>query len=234
MSIRRKTCETMTLLYTVALKTKPNSGDHTARDIKPPNSHSSNIDAARLAVGKVVWVKDEGRDGGGVWIAATEEDRNEAGVPGDCCLLESELEIGSEIHRQFIAAKAEHQGSHLVPRETEADVVDPSPTVRSGAAHQFGEKLQSTMQTYPGQSAIHDVNADLAEPTTIDNVIDGLESFDPGMLDQLPLSALDFNSWEVSMVGLIKREPCADGQNYFQSLNGGAGIDGGFGGMWTQ
>jgi len=110
MSIRRKTCETMTLLYEAALKTNP--------EVEEPKDRPALINptagvSPRPAVGRVVWIKDQNRKGGGIWVAATEKDREDGGVPPDGCLLEHELEPGSEIARQWAVAKGKGVGQAL-------------------------------------------------------------------------------------------------------------------------
>lgn len=102
MSIRRKTCETMTLLYEAALKTNP--------DVEEPKDRPAAINptagvSPRPAVGRAIWIKDESRKGGGIWVTRTDQERQDAGVPQDCCLLESELEPGSHLATQWAIAQ---------------------------------------------------------------------------------------------------------------------------------
>ena len=104
MSIRRKTCETMTLLYEAALKTNP--------DVEEPKDRPAAINPTagvepRSAVGRAVWIKDDTRKGGGIWVARTDQERQDAGVPPDCCLLESELEPGSHLAQQWAIAQGQ-------------------------------------------------------------------------------------------------------------------------------
>jgi hypothetical protein len=90
MSIRRKTCETMTLLYEAALKTNPESAvDKMDRplDINPTAGVST-----RDAFGRAVYVKEVRRPNGGVWVALTEDDREASGIPREECILASEYD----------------------------------------------------------------------------------------------------------------------------------------------
>lgn len=92
MSIRRKTCETMTLLYEAALKTNP---DHTEdRADRPLGVNPTSGVSTRDPFGKAVFVKDEKRPHGGIWVAQTEEDRDASGIPPGECVLACELPGG--------------------------------------------------------------------------------------------------------------------------------------------
>jgi len=97
----------MTLLYEAALKTNP--------DVEEPRDRPAAINptagvSPRTAVGRAVWIKDETRKGGGIWVAKTERERQEAGVPPDCCLLEDELEPGSHLARMWEVAQGQGDG----------------------------------------------------------------------------------------------------------------------------
>jgi len=78
MSIRRKTCETMTLLYEAALKTNPDLDDDNNRP-RPVNPTAGVL--FRHTVGKAVWVADETRDNGGDWTVYDENEVSNSGVP---------------------------------------------------------------------------------------------------------------------------------------------------------
>jgi hypothetical protein len=78
MSIRRKTCETMTLLYEAALKTNPDFDE--AKD-RPTAINPTPGVQPRKDLGKAIWIKDPSRQQGGYWLARTEEDARKAGVP---------------------------------------------------------------------------------------------------------------------------------------------------------
>lgn len=113
MSIRRKTCETMTLLYEAALKTNPEVEE--PKDRPMPINPTAGV-SPRPNVGKIVWIKDESRPAGGIWVAATENDRKEGGVPAKDCLLEHELEPGSDLARKWEIAKGQGVGEAIHPR----------------------------------------------------------------------------------------------------------------------
>jgi len=104
----------MTLLYEAALKTNP--------EVEEPKDRPALINptagvSPRPALGRAVWVKDDKHASGGVWIAATEQDRLDSGVAVDGCLLEHELEPGSEYARQWAIAKSQGVGQAL-PRSS--------------------------------------------------------------------------------------------------------------------
>lgn len=89
MSIRRKTCETMTLLYEAALKTNPESisdEEERPRLVNPIPGVQP-----RAEVGKAVWVPDPHREGGGIWVAQDEQVLKSSGIRGPSVVLASEL-----------------------------------------------------------------------------------------------------------------------------------------------
>lgn len=141
MSIRRKTCETMTLLYEAALKTNPVVEEPQDR---PAAVNPTTGVRTRDAVGKVFWLKDEDMPGGGIWVASCEEDIEDCGVPRDCVMLESELEPNSKAAKQFQLAKAkdEHatgdEGHNL--SSTEERLTGPQPTQPTILSLEEGEE----------------------------------------------------------------------------------------------
>lgn len=96
MSIRRKTCETMTLLYEAALKTNPEFEEPKDRPV--PVQPTAGV-LPRETVGRVVWIPDDTRKGGGIFLAATNQDRQDSGVPEENCIVVDDLEPGSEYAR---------------------------------------------------------------------------------------------------------------------------------------
>lgn len=73
MSIRRKTCETMTLLYEAALKTNP------GEDRPPPINPTAGV-LPRPSLGKAVWVADASKPYGGIWVAQDDEEGQDSGL----------------------------------------------------------------------------------------------------------------------------------------------------------
>lgn len=94
MSIRRKTCETMTLLYEAALKTtSPGTEDE-------PSSRPNNVNPTpgvhvRENYGKSVFIKDPTRPGGGVFVAQSQDEKLQAGLQPTDIVLASEYGPGS-------------------------------------------------------------------------------------------------------------------------------------------
>jgi hypothetical protein len=78
MSIRRKTCETMTLLYEAALKTNP---DFDETKDRPTAINPTPGVAPREDLGKAIWIKDPTQPHGGHWLAESEQDAIASGVP---------------------------------------------------------------------------------------------------------------------------------------------------------
>jgi hypothetical protein len=73
MSIRRKTCETMTLLYEAALKTNP-------EDDRPPAINPTAGVQHRPALGKAIWKRDTSNPYGGIWVAQDNEEKEDSGL----------------------------------------------------------------------------------------------------------------------------------------------------------
>ena len=92
MSIRRKTCETMTLLYEAALKTNPESTED--KSDRPIAVNPTAGVSTRDPFGRAVFVKDSNRLHGGIWVAQSEEDREASGIQLDECILANELPGG--------------------------------------------------------------------------------------------------------------------------------------------
>ncbi|WVQ95647.1 hypothetical protein IAU59_002745 [Kwoniella sp. CBS 9459] len=90
MSIRRKTCETMTLLYEAALKTDPDSRENTHPSAVPANP-TAGVMPRQGGFSKVVFHKDDKRQGGGIWIAPDEQIRELSGLDQNDVILASEI-----------------------------------------------------------------------------------------------------------------------------------------------
>jgi hypothetical protein len=84
MSIRRKTCETTSLLYEAALKT--NLSEQSDR---PNNVNPTAGVRMREKYGNSVFVPDTTKPGGGVWVASSRDEMLQSGLPqGDQVLKE--------------------------------------------------------------------------------------------------------------------------------------------------
>jgi hypothetical protein len=84
MSIRRKTCETTSLLYEAALKTNLSE-----QPDRPNNVNPTAGVRMREKYGNSVFVPDTSKPGGGVWIASSRDEMLQAGLPqGDQVLKE--------------------------------------------------------------------------------------------------------------------------------------------------
>ncbi|KAK4688491.1 hypothetical protein P7C73_g1636, partial [Tremellales sp. Uapishka_1] len=92
MSIRRKTCETMTLLYEAALKTGDSEEMSEKRNLNP----TPGVAPRQKGGPNLVFVKDASRAGGGVYMASNEEDRIRSGLERSDVLLSSDMEKKSD------------------------------------------------------------------------------------------------------------------------------------------
>ncbi|WVQ85801.1 hypothetical protein IAT38_007969 [Cryptococcus sp. DSM 104549] len=90
MSIRRKTCETMTLLYESALKTNPSGMDHTL-SVAPPSGNPTAGVNIRKVPGKVMFLPDPSRPSGGVYVAPDEAAAAASGLDEKDVVLEKDL-----------------------------------------------------------------------------------------------------------------------------------------------
>lgn len=95
MSIRRKTCETMTLLYEAALKTTSSPGTEDEPSSRPNNVNPTPGVHLRDNYGKSVFVKDPTRPGGGVFVAQSQDEKLQAGLQPADIVLASEYGTGT-------------------------------------------------------------------------------------------------------------------------------------------
>jgi hypothetical protein len=76
MSIRRKTCETTSLLYEAALKTNLSE-----QPDRPNNVNPTAGVRMREKYGNSVFVPDTSKPGGGIWVASSRDEMLQAGLP---------------------------------------------------------------------------------------------------------------------------------------------------------
>lgn len=86
MSIRRKTCETMTLLYEAALKT-PETEE------RPPAINPTAGVRTREELGKAIWVKEETAQQGGIWVVSHESEKQASGLEPNSVISQDQLGI---------------------------------------------------------------------------------------------------------------------------------------------
>ncbi|WWD07290.1 hypothetical protein V865_005387 [Kwoniella europaea PYCC6329] len=91
MSIRRKTCETMTLLYEAALKTDPDSQENRMAHKLPANP-TAGVIPRQGGFSKLQFKKDESMKGGGVFVAESEKERNLSGLNRGDVVLSSDID----------------------------------------------------------------------------------------------------------------------------------------------
>ena len=88
MSIRRKTCETMTLLYEAALKTNPEGTEE--RMERPLAINPTAGVQPRENIGRAIFVKYPSRPDG-IWVVNSEADREASGLMPEECILVNDL-----------------------------------------------------------------------------------------------------------------------------------------------
>lgn len=175
MSIRRKTCETMTLLYEAALKTNPAGNDKPRPSGNPTAGVQLRKEPARL-----IFVKDLSRPGGGFYVADSEKEKSTSGLGEGDIVLASELTPRSQ------------QG--LTPNEKESSQstnVQPfvSPSLPQGAQN-MGTQTQAQSVQQPFIQAHTD---DLGHIIGVDEgVLQNMQNVNP-QLDSGELGqAMDF------------------------------------------
>ena len=154
MSIRRKTCETMTLLYEAALKTNPESSED--RMDRPLAVNPTAGVQPRDAFGRAVFIKDASRPHGGVWVAHSEEDRAASGLSKEDCILTSELpEQFSKINKNSTDAHDQLGQPHPSPMSTQFQEIQSAtnvnPQLNTG---DFGGSMQESSFDFPNVTLI--------------------------------------------------------------------------------
>lgn len=84
MSIRRKTCETMTLLYEAALKTNP-------EEDRPPAINPTAGVLPRPSLGKARWLADPSKPYGGIWVAEDNAEKANSGLTENSVVLKNNM-----------------------------------------------------------------------------------------------------------------------------------------------
>jgi hypothetical protein len=146
MSIRRKTCETMTLLYEAALKTNPE--EHLPKDRPAPINPTPGV-AYRNDFGKAVFIKDADREGGGIWVARDELEKLESGLRDSSIVLASDL-LSKTAPEGPGPRQADLVGSAL----SNSDFHQAEPAVRNRAEIEPGVTGLKTNEAQLGDTAV--------------------------------------------------------------------------------
>jgi hypothetical protein len=96
MSIRRKTCETTSLLYEAALKTNLSESEDRPANINPTAGVQM-----RQEFGKPVFVPDASKPGGGIWVAQSTDEMVNSGLPQGEIVLTSDYGQGAQQQQQM-------------------------------------------------------------------------------------------------------------------------------------
>ncbi|EIW66297.1 hypothetical protein TREMEDRAFT_35093 [Tremella mesenterica DSM 1558] len=148
MSIRRKTCETMTLLYEAALKTRQEGPEPD----RPPLNPTAGV-APRPTYGRARWVHDSSRPGGGFWLARDESERKDAGIALDKDIVvqqsgdsENQAE-GSTTGQQTSERRDEHM-ELLQSMQTAANNLNPQMNLETYAQFPSGPGAGNEVSCY--------------------------------------------------------------------------------------
>ncbi|ORX40990.1 fungal-specific transcription factor domain-domain-containing protein [Kockovaella imperatae] len=195
MSLRRKTCEIMTLLHEAALKTNPeDNGQHLPAPVNPTPGVSARSDVSRVA-----WVKDNEMPGTGFWVARSDEDRRAGGVIAEAVILLEDLKPHSDAHRK--AQRALGILDEPEPRP------GPGPSANDPFASIEMSDLPAEMQAIANTANVNpQINEKGVDPFSGQPGPDWTswslpsnpvqEVLNLGTLDTLPMSSFDFPSWE--------------------------------------
>ncbi|KAK8850554.1 hypothetical protein IAR55_004472 [Kwoniella newhampshirensis] len=197
MSIRRKTCETMTLLYEAALKTNPHSDVNESPSPLAPNP-TAGVIPRKGGFSRLTFVKDDSRPGGGVFVAANESERMNSGLHPKDVILVSEMPgvAGSQVQGNGDIARVENGntpvGGQGILRDLQwsGDNVNPQMNFESmGTSAPTGpQEPMPTFNNIGFGTGPHQQNIN-AHLNTNPNM------FDPSFLDSLPVSTFDWESW---------------------------------------
>ena len=169
MSIRRKTCETMTLLHEAALKTNP--------ELEEPQDRPAAVNptpgvSMRQQVGKVAFMKDDTHPHGGFWVARSDEDRKGGGVMPTSVILLEDLDPNAELTAKAYATLGVVQPTPTQnPPNTQNGQAQTIPTHQPTGNEPFGSgPVMQTPVDLQGMNNSVNVNPQI-------NVEHGIESF---------------------------------------------------------
>lgn len=128
MSIRRKTCETMTLLYEAALKTT-SPGEEGQSSMRPGNVNPTAGVRMREDFGRTVFLTDPNRPGGGIFVAQNQDEKLNAGLQQNDVVLASELQNNGA---NANASGDVNGGGQMVPNGAIPDPAPPGLEVLQG------------------------------------------------------------------------------------------------------
>ncbi|WVR08635.1 hypothetical protein IAU60_005691 [Kwoniella sp. DSM 27419] len=185
MSIRRKTCETMTLLYEAALKTDPDSNEN-----KFPPPRIANPTAGVLprqgGFSKVIFHKDATMEGGGVFVASDEQERQASGLRVRDVRLASEVQPGQSNDVSPNGGVSSQSSQEIYNGQTQVDISDATSgavlhnmvRTSSNVNPQINEDIikagpAGAEGTVPNLGHMMDINPEMASHLTIP----GAESF---------------------------------------------------------
>ncbi|KIS00249.1 hypothetical protein L804_01658 [Cryptococcus deuterogattii 2001/935-1] len=201
MSIRRKTCETMTLLYEAALKTNPSGNDKPQPSGNPTAGVQLRKEPARL-----IFVKDPSRSGGGFYVADSEKERASFGLglrKGDI-VLASELSSNEAKPSQSTAAQpfesaSLSQGAQIMRAQAQSRSAQQPfmQTHTDDLGHIIGvDGILQNMQNVNPQLGSGELGQAMDFGYQVTHAAGDTSSvLDPSFLDSLPLSTFDWDSW---------------------------------------
>nr|ODN90018.1 hypothetical protein L203_01936 [Cryptococcus depauperatus CBS 7841] len=192
MSIRRKTCETMTLLYEAALKTSPSGRDTFA---KPSGNPTAGV-SARKEISKLVFVKDPSRPGGGIFVAQNEKEKMTSGLIQEDVMLASELH-NTESQKQELGKHQEY-APHDPQDDIQAHLLQHPQQARTDDLGQVVDMQSGVLQNMQNVNP-HLGSGELGQPETMPQFAASADNassvLDSSFLDSLPLSTFDWESW---------------------------------------
>ena len=237
----------MTLLYEAALKTNVEGGED--RDIRPFRVNPTAGVSQREAPGRAVFVVDISRPGGGYWVAETDQDKADSGVPSHLVeilaptptvsgAVTSDAQLSdTRIASQDLTSNWNLQDGSLPsasgigkgqttdgegPDRIVQDLFEQNDRVqelRSNVNPQMNAGGEASGQTVASSAGVSVACPLEALLISQPTVAQVDPSFDPNFLDALPLSNFDWSQWDVSQRGWKPVFELTLCQNYFETLD---------------
>ncbi|WVQ70549.1 hypothetical protein IAR50_000068 [Cryptococcus sp. DSM 104548] len=178
MSLRRKNCETLALLYEAALKTNPSGKDSLTmpNSTRPTPGNPTAGVSFRTEPAKIVFVKDASRPGGGFYVARDEQERQASGLTENV-MLESEFKeeaglLGDVISPDSVPGLHSRGGGQGQGQEQERSPMESfaMQTGQSGQSAQSGHSAVPTPMSIPVAQAPQEMMPPQAHQQPVDDM----------------------------------------------------------------
>jgi hypothetical protein len=228
MSIRRKTCETTSLLYEAALKTNLTELED-GQSARPSNVNPTAGVRMREKFGNSVFIPDSTKPGGGIWVAQSKDEMLNAGLPQGDQVLEADYKgvnggqdrvvqvqsIGNGFNannnitptppRTGHGDVNELTGSQDILQNMQMSTTNVNPNINTDMGLPIPDPTQAPglgpgQQVLPGQEVFILFLVTKGSKADIQLFMDSGNGvgFDASLLEGLPLNQFNWNEWNVS------------------------------------